>query len=458
MVLVLPYDIWCYIASFIPKANLVKLYGVNSIFFNLVLKEIYREVNIYHTGDEQTLRCLLTMRCVSLRIKDYIHFICHFLSATAAPHVGTLILRPHLFGNATSRLPHSLGESAWKLSRRMNKTAKPSNFVASRILLRHIAKMTEVKSLTIGCYPSDDVEDFKSAAPFVHTAWSTLQSRLRILNLAIPLEAYSNSKILPPNLVLESLEELTIVLRKAYNTTDDGEIITAITPFINRHHKSIISLTIDTPEAKVDPSPLFNALCQFPRMSNLSILHPATRLQPTDRTGIDVFLAKHAQQLKEFKIRFYGADFLPIPNVFLSHPIFRIDLPRLAYLDLGLLQWPTSVQTEVTDGLLRYVGRVGRSLTRLAVRDCVLTFSQVVSLVSVVSFKASELRSLEMHVYFLSCSLLDLLSQQLPKLYHLELRFDSLMSQDDGTWIANYYWNGYDVRPLACLCGNPILC
>ena len=298
MVLVLPYDIWCYIASFIPKANLVKLYGVNSIFLNLALKEIYREVNIYHIGDEQTLRCLLTMRYVSLRIKDHIHFICHFLSATAAPHVGTLILRPHLFGNATSRLPHSLGESAWKLSRRMNKTAKPSNFVASRILLRHIAKMTEVKSLTIGCYPSDDVEDFKSAAPFVHTAWSTLQSRLRILNLAIPLEAYSNSKILPPNLVLESLEELTIVLRKAYNTTDDGEIITAITPFINRHHKSIISLTIDTPEAKVDPSPLFNALCQFPRMSNLSILHPATRLQPTDRTGIDVFLAKHAQQLK----------------------------------------------------------------------------------------------------------------------------------------------------------------
>ena len=335
----------------------------------------------------------------------------------------------------------------------MNKTAKPSKFVASPILLRHIAQMTEVKLLTIGCYPSDDIEGFKSAAPLVHAAWSTVQSRLRILNLTLPLEAYSNSKIFPPNLVLESMEELTVVLRKAYNTTDDGEIIAAIIPFINRHHKSLINLTIDTPDAKVDPSLLFNALCWFPRVTKLSILHPVARLQPTDHTGIDVFLAKHAQQLEEFKIRFYAADFLPIPNEFFSHPIFQIDLPQLAYLDLGLFQWPTSVQADVTNGLVGYVGRVGRSLTRLAVRDCVLTFPKVVSLVSVFSSEASRLRSLEMRVYFLSCSLLDLLSQQLPKLYRLELQFDSLMSQDDGTRIVNYYWNGY-VRSLACFCRN----
>ncbi|KIM42423.1 hypothetical protein M413DRAFT_27184 [Hebeloma cylindrosporum] len=331
----------------------------------------------------------------------------------------------------------------------MNKTAKPSDFVASRILLRHIAQMTEVKSLTIGCYPSDDVEGFKAAASFVHTAWSSLRSRLRILNLAIPLEAYSISKIFPPGLVLESLEELTIVLRKAYNNTDDGEIIASIIPFINRQHKSLTSLTIDIPEAKVDPSPLFNALQRFPDMKKLSIVHPVDRLQPADRTGIDVFLEKHAQQLEEFKIRFYVTDSLPIPSEFFSHPIFKISLPRLTCLDLGLFQWPKLSQPDVTDGIVRYVGRMCRPLTRLAIRDCVLAYPQVVSLFSVISSEASKLRSLEMHVYFLSCSLLDLLSQQLPKLYHLELRFDSLMSQEDGTWIANYYWNGYDNQASA---------
>ena len=334
----------------------------------------------------------------------------------------------------------------------MNKTAKPSNFVASRIFLRRIAQMTEVKALTIGCYPSDDIEGFKSAASLVHTAWSMLQLRLRILNLAIPLEAYSNSKIFPPNLVLESLEDLTIILRKTYNTTDDGEIISSIIPFINRQHKSLISLTIDTPDGRVDPSFLFNALCRFPCMTKLSISHPVGRLRPTDGTGIDIFLAKHAQQLEEFKFCFHVTDFLPFPNEFFSHPMFKIDLPLLAYLDLGLFQWPEISQADATDGLVRYVGRVGRSLTRLAVRDCVLTLPQVVSLVSAVRSEVSKLRSLELYVYSLSCPLLDLLSQQLPMLHHLEL-----MSQGDWTWIANYSRNGFDVCSLACFRGQAIL-
>jgi len=450
MVAILPYDIWCYIVSFIPKANLIKLYTVNSLFFHLALKEIYREVNIYHTGDERTLRCLFTMRCVSSNSKVAFTYL---LSGVVAHHVDSLVLRPHLFGNSVSVFRFSrLEESAWKyLRRHMNKTAKPSNFVASRIFLRHIAQMTEVKSLTIGCYPSDDIEGFKSAAPFVRTAWSTLQSRLRILNLTIPLEAYSNSKIFPPKLVMGSLEELTIVLRKAYNTTDDGEIIASIVPFINRQHKSLISLTIDTPDGRVNPSPLFNALCRFPHLTKLSILH----LRFTDCSGIDVFLTKHAQRLEDLKIRFHVTHHVPSPTKFFSHPMFRIDLPQLAYLDLGLFQWPKNSQINATDGLVRYIGRVGRWLTRLTVRDCALTFPQVVSLVSVVSSEAPKLRSLEMHVYSLSCSLLDLLSQQLPMLHHLELW---LMNQGDVTWITNYYWNGFDVCSLACFRAETISC
>jgi hypothetical protein len=246
--------------------------------------------------------------------------------------------------------------------------------------------------------------------------------------------------------VLESLEGLTIVLRKAYKTTNDGEIMHGIISFINRQHKSLLSLTIDTPEATVNPSPLFNALYRFSHLKQLSILHPVAHLQPPDRTGIDVFLKKHAGQVEEFKIRFYSTDFLPTANEFFSHPIFQIDLPRLSCLDLGLFQWPKTALQDVTDGLVRYLGRVCRSLTGLVVRGYVLSFPQVVPLVSVVGFETSTLRSLEIHVCFLSCSLLDLLSQKLPKLCHLELWFDSLISQDDGTWIANYYWNGYGVR------------
>ena len=86
MVPVLPYDIWCHVASFIPKATLVKLYGVNWAFFNLALNEMYREVNIYHAGDERTLRCLLTMRCVRSLIRSHeVIFISSFPQCYSGP-------------------------------------------------------------------------------------------------------------------------------------------------------------------------------------------------------------------------------------------------------------------------------------------------------------------------------------------------------------------------------------
>jgi len=62
MVPALPYDLWAIIASFLPKKCLGKLCSVNMAFFDLHMKEMYREVSIYHLDDESTLRCLSTMR------------------------------------------------------------------------------------------------------------------------------------------------------------------------------------------------------------------------------------------------------------------------------------------------------------------------------------------------------------------------------------------------------------
>lgn len=57
----LPYEIWAYIASFVPKDKLMRLYSVHQAFFDLAMKTIYREIRIYHTGDESTHRCLQAM-------------------------------------------------------------------------------------------------------------------------------------------------------------------------------------------------------------------------------------------------------------------------------------------------------------------------------------------------------------------------------------------------------------
>jgi hypothetical protein len=39
----------------------MRLYSVHQAFFDLAMKAIYREIRIYHTGDESTHRCLQAM-------------------------------------------------------------------------------------------------------------------------------------------------------------------------------------------------------------------------------------------------------------------------------------------------------------------------------------------------------------------------------------------------------------
>jgi hypothetical protein len=40
----LPFDVWLYIASFIPTEELQTLYGVNRIFFNIAMDINYNKV------------------------------------------------------------------------------------------------------------------------------------------------------------------------------------------------------------------------------------------------------------------------------------------------------------------------------------------------------------------------------------------------------------------------------
>ncbi|CAA7268310.1 unnamed protein product [Cyclocybe aegerita] len=90
---------------------------------------------------------------------------------------------------------------------------------------------------------------------------------------------------------------------------------------------------------------------------------------------------------------------------------------------------------------------MANSLIRLVIRDYVLTLDQVQWIVGVLSNEHSELRSLQLHMHTLSCDLFDLLATKLPRLYHLELCFHSLVSNDDGS--PNYYYDPYTEKAQA---------
>jgi len=57
----LPYEIWMHVASFIPLDVLKGLIQIHRAFFDLAMREVYREVFIYHEGEYSTNRCLNTM-------------------------------------------------------------------------------------------------------------------------------------------------------------------------------------------------------------------------------------------------------------------------------------------------------------------------------------------------------------------------------------------------------------
>ena len=59
----IPYDVWLCIAQFIPRNELLRLYGVDRTLFDIVMNERYRETRIYHLGDEMTRQCLVGLGC-----------------------------------------------------------------------------------------------------------------------------------------------------------------------------------------------------------------------------------------------------------------------------------------------------------------------------------------------------------------------------------------------------------
>ena len=51
----LPFDVFLLIVSFIPAEQLRILYRVHRTFFNLAMDIRYKEVDLYRSGEEETI-------------------------------------------------------------------------------------------------------------------------------------------------------------------------------------------------------------------------------------------------------------------------------------------------------------------------------------------------------------------------------------------------------------------
>lgn len=307
--------------------------------------------------------------------------------------------------------------------------------------------MTNLTSLVVGCYPSDDWQYFNRAITFVDAALSH-SSHLQALTLDVPLECmervFFNTHYFPV------LEDLKVSIRiESSNESVHINAMSEIVSFINRQSSTLIRLSIDIPTISVEPSPLFYGLNKLLKLTMVSIGQPVERLQPGQIGSIDVFLDKHAACLHELRVHFYGPTYTferPTPESFFSSPIFQLDLNLLCHLHLGLAYWGKECQASLAKNLGQYLSRYCCTLTELVITDYDLSLPIVQSLVSALGGSNMILHRLVMRVHYLSCDLLDLLAHGLPKLYELDLNFNLFKHKDDGNWDSRGRVRVNDVR------------
>jgi len=62
---ILPIELWFYIAEFIPARDLPKLIGVNKAFFNLIMNELYSQLSFISSDPRVFSDKLTALQCVA---------------------------------------------------------------------------------------------------------------------------------------------------------------------------------------------------------------------------------------------------------------------------------------------------------------------------------------------------------------------------------------------------------
>jgi len=62
----LPVEIWLHIVGFIPADDRRKLVGVNRVFFELIMDELYGQLNFVNSNPWELIETLMSLQYVSL--------------------------------------------------------------------------------------------------------------------------------------------------------------------------------------------------------------------------------------------------------------------------------------------------------------------------------------------------------------------------------------------------------
>ncbi|PPQ70164.1 hypothetical protein CVT24_003891 [Panaeolus cyanescens] len=404
----LPYEIWRIIYYLLPKDYRLTLYSVNSALFNLVMHEMYSNLDL------RPQRGALSF--------DTRYFVAN-LSSFAFKQVKSLALEPDIEHEEPKPLPF------W--SRLVDCiTLQPvlKEMVSwnMELIPTRIPKMTALSSLKIE-YPALKYSRtrFQKFIQPRRARW-IVPSSLSKLELNLPLDLVHLTLHSAP--IFQHLEELilTLIDKPPY----EQPLVTDVAKLVNEKCSNITKLGVHNASDAVDP--FFASLLPLPHLSSLSFIWPSHYAQVSVLRGCHSFLSAHADALRTVTLDIdYDLRYRPLRsnNEITSHPIFRISLPRLTNLTL----WPTfsiSSNAITTSFLEQHIGSFIQTLTQLHMPNSSLQENEIPKIVRLVGGHSSHLRVLQMNVQSFRCKLLELFCGCCPSLEVLELTFSDLATGD----------------------------
>ncbi|KAG6830231.1 hypothetical protein H0H92_001671 [Tricholoma furcatifolium] len=402
MVIDVPFEIWNRIASFLPPADLRRLYSINHAFFEIAMKEKYRVV-LLNNSDKvvQALR-LLTGSIIS-------------------HHVRCLKLDlPSVISRQRGKRRQTIFCKTIRTRKETSQYRSPEEWIPN-----FFSRLSNLEDLELAArrYPDSDHHALETVMQLVTPTFISLKT-LRVLKLDIMVEGYQS---LSSRIVFPVLEHLSISLYHGYCSTDHNFILEdVLAPFVNNQHLTLRIFHLSTVHSlyTFDIPSFLLKLRHLPQLKTFGFWYPFVSIRQSDSVGLSHVLRLHSQHLLELALHAKGPvqfSMYPTREQWYGQEFLRVELPKLQVLDLDIELYDDIVQTVVYLGQFRY------SLISLKLFVNILSYDDIVHVVETFS-QQDRLKELYVSVDVLSPQLLTLLATNLPSLETLHLEFDRLSS------------------------------
>ncbi|KAF7327665.1 hypothetical protein MKEN_00345900 [Mycena kentingensis (nom. inval.)] len=403
----LPPELWLRIISFIPDESLVRLVGVNLLFYSAALDTRYSTIYVQKVGTKAEK--------LFERLRDPV----------PAGRVRKLIFRPHVSPAEAARAarPTSPTSTSSRIRRILQrKQPEPVTVVRLVELLRlAFPVLVNLRSFEVEAW--DMTQDLRG---FFREAWTAFGQNLEAISIGGRPENFRHfveSQPHIPNCRSFNLQ-FTHEVDTMANSAVVGILVDCVAPYINSIAPQLTMLKIWS-WSTLDLSALFAHLGSFPLLSEFHLRAPFNKAF-TDPAGLTRLLETNSSSLERVELRLNqtntGMDKHSEGNLgdwLLSHK----DHPEVMK-DLKILRlYPTNLDSGF-QAVLTYLER-SPNLQVLAIKDRYLYIDEIEMLITPLSARSTAdgegLQHLRLNVRLWSAELFELFAEKLPGLHSLSL-------------------------------------